>query len=88
MRKRPCMKTARNTVNEFFAPPHVIVDRILVYLQDKTTERVYQEDVGAELGIPPTVLSTLKTRKAQSFLPFAFKWCLENGLDVSKFCER
>lgn len=82
------MKTSRKTVDEFFAPPHEIVERIKVYLQDKTHEKVYQEDVGAALGIPPNVITVLKTRKAQSFLPFAFKWCLENGLDVSEFCER
>jgi len=88
MRKRPCMKSARKSIDEFFAEPYIIVERIQEHLQSLTPEKVFQEDVGAELGIPPNVLSILKTRKAQSFLPFAFKWCLDNGLDISKFCER
>ena len=82
------MQTARKKCDLFFAEPHVIVDRIQTYLQGEHDIKIYQEDVAEELGIPPNVLTVLKTRKSQSFLPFAFKWCLENGLDVAKFCER
>lgn len=88
MRERFNMKKAREECDSFFAPNYIIVDRIKAHLQEDEFDTVFQEDVAYVLRIPPNVLAVLKNRNASSFLPFAFKWCIENGLDVAKFTER
>lgn len=82
------MEQARKECDNFFAPNYIIVERIRAYLQEEEYDKVFQEDVAVALRLPPNTLTVLKNRNASSFLPFVFKWCLENGLDVSKFTER
>lgn len=86
--ERQSMKKSRKKLDAFFAPPYIIVERIQKHMQSKTDKKVYQEDVGSALGIPPHVLTVMKARGSTSIPIFAVKWCLENGLDVSKFVER
>ena len=82
------MKKARADCDAFFAPNYEIVERIKTHLQEDEFNTIFQEDVAHKLKLPPNVLTVLKNRNASSFLPFVFKWCIENGLDVAKFTEK
>lgn len=88
MRQRFNMYQARKECDAFFAPNYEIVERIKLHLQKDEFDTVFQEDVAYALKLPPNTLTVLKNRNASSFLPFVFKWCLENGLDLSKFTEK